>query len=113
MRNQKGFTLIELIMVIVILGILAAVAIPKFVDLSGNAETSACKANQAAIESAAAIKYAENAAGGNAAFPAAAALKDLFPGNTLPTCPGGGDAYTTTYNATTGTVSCSIASHQR
>ena len=36
-RSQKGFTIIELVVVIVILGILAAVAFPKFNDLSGDA----------------------------------------------------------------------------
>lgn len=39
-RNQQGFSLIEVVMIIVIVGILAAVAIPRFVDFGGNPQST-------------------------------------------------------------------------
>lgn len=56
-RMQAGFTMIELIVVIVILGVLAAVAMPKFVDVSGDAETAAIKGVAGAATSAMNVNY--------------------------------------------------------
>lgn len=52
MRNQKGFTLIELIIVIVVLGILAVTAAPQFIDFSSDARTSTVKGLKGAVQGA-------------------------------------------------------------
>jgi len=64
-KQQAGFTLIELVMVIVILGILAATAIPKFVNLQNDARIASVNGIAGGLRSASALAQARYIATGN------------------------------------------------
>lgn len=75
MNKEKGFTLIELIIVIVILGILAVTAAPKFFNFSSDARKSVIGGLKAAVQSNANIQYARTAVKGKPKYPNASAAQ--------------------------------------
>lgn len=122
MSRQSGFTLIELVMVIVILGILAASAIPKFVDVSSDARKGATEGLAGALGSASAINFAVksmNSANGvtvNNCTDLDAALESPLDSSkyqiTSQSIPAGGTANCELVNQTDTSVTASFVGHQ-
>jgi type IV pilus assembly protein PilA len=83
MRSKKGFTLVELMVVVVILGILVAIAVPIYNSITDDAEKKACHANLRTIDGAK-TQYAAST-GTGLTWP-----DDFFQGGALPECPATG-----------------------
>ena len=104
-NNEKGFSLVELMVVVVIIGVLVAIAIPVYNITTDRAETGACHANQRMIEGAAS-QYAMNEGKSIDEVDNIEALDVYFNDGKLPTCPSDG-----TYSIKDGKVSCNKHYH--
>ncbi|MBN1782355.1 prepilin-type N-terminal cleavage/methylation domain-containing protein [bacterium] len=108
--KSGGFTLVELIIILVIIGILSSVAILRFMMLTDTAKASLCIANQQTLNAAQAMYLAQTSV--NTGYSEYADdLNDLIPfidSGTVPECPIGG---TYEIDPVSGIITCSLTEH--
>lgn len=103
--NQKGFTLTEIMIVLLIIGMIAAIAVPSFVQSRQTARRNVCINNLRLISAAKEQAALENGYG-ETFIPTQAQILPYIKGNTMPLCPGNGGY---TMNAISSAPTCSLS----
>jgi prepilin-type N-terminal cleavage/methylation domain-containing protein len=106
-NKNSAFTLVEIMIVVAIIGLLAAIAIPNFVKARGTAQKNACINNLRQIDGAKEQWALENKKSAGSAVDTDG-VNAYIKGQTTPNCPAGG---TYSYNAVDTAPACSIPGH--
>ena len=108
--KKSGFTLVEIMIVVAIIGLLAAIAIPNFVKARTTSQQNACINNLRQIDGATQQYALENklASGSSVSLTAIQPYIKLTSANNLPACPAGGSYNVTTVDAN---PTCNIPNH--
>jgi prepilin-type N-terminal cleavage/methylation domain-containing protein len=91
-QNRSGFTLVEIMIVVAIIGLLAAIAIPNFSKARSTAQKNACISNLRQIDGAKQMWATENRKT-DSDVPSETDVASYLKGNVMPTCPGTGGKY--------------------
>ena len=105
-RRRGGFTLVEIMIVVAIIGLLAAIAIPNFVKARNTAQAKACINNKRQIESAIQQWALETNKGANAPI-SVGEISDYIKGG-MPTCPSGNTPYSVTGSVDAPIIACGV-----
>ena len=107
MKRNQGFTLIEIMIVVLIIGMLAAIAVPSFMKARENSRKNACINNLRQIDSGKEM-WAMELNKSTADTPTWADLDDYIKGSSAPTCPSDADENEYTYNAIGTAPACPV-----
>lgn len=103
MRSRCGFTLVEIMIVIAIIGLLVGVGVPNYLNMQTKAKREVCNCNREAIDNAKTLWAAEHKKS-ETDVPGGEDLKSYLKKNQIPACPSGGSY---TIGAVNASVSCS------